>query len=110
MSEKTHVVVPPPFPPATSASTTTLERDPVCGMSVNPATAKHTYEHGGKKFYFCCGGCVERFKANPEGYLSMPASGLVMPGMAPTVAKVSAARDAVCGMSVNPETAKHAHE
>ncbi len=29
-----------------------LERDPVCGMNVNPATAKHVYEHAGKKFYF----------------------------------------------------------
>ncbi len=58
-----------------------LERDPVCGMNVNPATAKHVYEHQGKKYYFCCAGCAEKFKANPQGYLNKPAaSGLVMPG------------------------------
>ncbi len=61
-----------------------LERDPVCGMNVNPATAKHVHEHAGKKYYFCCAGCVAKFKANPLGYLNKPApasSGLVMLGM-----------------------------
>jgi len=69
-----------PSSPATP-SATTLERDPVCGMSVNPATAKYIHEHDGKRFYFCCSGCVEKFKANPQGYLSKPSSGLVMLGM-----------------------------
>ncbi len=58
------------------------ERDPVCGMNVNPATAKHIHEHGGKKYYFCCAGCVEKFKANPQRYLNKPAApGLVTLGM-----------------------------
>ncbi|MFZ0420882.1 MAG: heavy metal translocating P-type ATPase [Candidatus Sulfotelmatobacter sp.] len=64
----------------------TLERDPVCGMNVNPATAKHIYGHGGKNFYFCCAPCVEKFKADPDKYLtaSPPAkpSGLVTLGAA----------------------------
>jgi Cu+-exporting ATPase len=63
---------------------TSVERDPVCGMNVEPARAKHIYEHAGKKYYFCCAACVEKFKANPEGYLNKPAkpaSGLVMLGM-----------------------------
>ena len=47
-------------------SPTSTERDPVCGMNVNPATAKHVHEHAGKKYYFCCAGCVEKFKANPQ--------------------------------------------
>jgi len=55
-------------------------RDPVCGMNVNPATAKHTFDHAGKKYYFCCAGCVEKFKANPAQYLNKPA-GLVALGM-----------------------------
>src|SRR5579862_808634 len=70
---------------------TTLERDPVCGMNVNPASAKHVHEHAGKRFYFCCGGCVEKFKADPGKYLSKPAhftSNLVMLGM-PAPAKSS---------------------
>lgn len=88
---------------------TTLERDPVCGMNVNPATAKHTEEYAGKKFYFCCPGCAAKFKANPEGYLRKPASGLVTLGM-PTAPKIALERDPVCGMNVNPATAKHVYE
>src|SRR5215469_18032009 len=57
------------------------EKDPVCGMKVNPATSKHAYEHEGKKYYFCCGGCVEKFKVEPGRYLSKPApTGLVTLG------------------------------
>ena len=59
-----------------------LEHDPVCGMNVNPTTAKHVYEHAGKKYYFCCARCIEKFSANPSGYLNKPvSSGLVMLGM-----------------------------
>jgi Cu+-exporting ATPase len=68
----------------TANPTPALERDPVCGMNVNPATAKHVYEHGGKKYYFCCAHCVEKFKANPEEYLKKPAAaspGLVTLGI-----------------------------
>jgi P-type Cu+ transporter len=71
-----------------------LERDPVCGMSVNPATAKHTYEHAGTKYYFCCAHCVEKFKADPQQYLNKPASpspGLVMLGMPAAAPKPSSA-------------------
>lgn len=58
------------------------ERDPVCGMKVNPDTAKHVHGHAGKNFYFCCAACLEKFKTNPQVYLNKPASsGLVMPGM-----------------------------
>ena len=68
----------------------TPERDPVCGMNVNPATAKHVYGHGGKNYYFCCAPCVEKFKVDPAKYLggTVPArpSGLVMLGPAPAPA------------------------
>lgn len=42
--------------------------DPVCGMKVAPASAKHTAEVGGKIWYFCCGGCREKFLGAPERY------------------------------------------
>jgi P-type Cu+ transporter len=45
-------------------------KDPVCGMNVNPATAKHHLEHAGKSVYFCCAPCAEKFKADPDKYLS----------------------------------------
>jgi P-type Cu+ transporter len=53
--------------PSTPAPVT--ERDPVCGMNVNPATAKHVYESEGKSYHFCSGGCAEKFKADPPKYL-----------------------------------------
>jgi xanthine dehydrogenase accessory factor len=43
-------------------------RDPVCGMMVTVATARHTARHGGRTWYFCCAGCRERFLGNPESY------------------------------------------
>jgi Cu+-exporting ATPase len=91
-----------------------LERDPVCGMQVDVGKAKHIYEHAGKTYYFCCPHCVEKFKADPQKYLSHPAPkpGLVMPGMPATAPPVASQmeRDPVCGMSVNPATAKHVYE
>jgi Cu+-exporting ATPase len=59
------------------------ERDPVCGMTVNPATAKYSDDHEGKSYYFCCASCADKFKADPKKYLHAPpkpASALVMFG------------------------------
>ena len=53
-----------------STAPSTLERDLVCGMNVNSATAKHRYDHGEKKYYFCCASCAEKFKADPDKYLN----------------------------------------
>src|ERR1700722_1046887 len=48
----------------------TLERDTVCGMNVNPATATHVHDHDGKNYYFCCASCAAKFKTDPPKYLS----------------------------------------
>ena len=69
-------------------------KDPVCGMQVNPATAKFKTVHAGKEYFFCCAGCLGKFQANPEKILSAPpkpmGSGLVSlggPGLVmPTIA------------------------
>ena len=45
-------------------------RDPVCGMYVEPATARGSAEFQGKTYYFCSPRCVERFKAEPQKYLA----------------------------------------
>ena len=45
-------------------------RDPVCGMRVNAATTKHHFDYGGERYTFCCSGCLEKFKENPQKYLS----------------------------------------
>lgn len=38
-------------------------KDPICGMTVDKATAVHA-ERDGKTFYFCCGGCRQKFMSN----------------------------------------------
>ena len=48
---------------------TATARDPVCGMSVDPASAKHKAEHEGTAYYFCSGGCRDKFAAEPARYL-----------------------------------------
>jgi Cu+-exporting ATPase len=46
-----------------------MEKDPVCGMDVDPATARHSSEYQGKTYYFCAPGCKKAFDAEPEKYL-----------------------------------------
>jgi len=45
-------------------------KDPVCGMTVDPARAKGQYEHQGKTYYFCAASCRARFIADPARYLA----------------------------------------
>ncbi len=49
-------------PPATAV-------DPVCGMDVDVATARHTAEVEGTSYYFCCAQCRARFVADPHAFL-----------------------------------------
>ena len=51
-----------------------LQRDPVCGMTVDPARAAAKVEHAGKTSYFCSAGCGKKFAASPEKYLSAKAA------------------------------------
>jgi heavy metal translocating P-type ATPase len=48
-------------------------RDPVCGMDVDPATTAHRLEHAGTVYYFCCAGCADRFRKDPEAVLAKAA-------------------------------------
>ena len=83
---------PPPNRPQTmdhsaKPATALQDKDPVCGMTVDPATAKHKLEHAGKTYYFCCASCLEKFRANPEGYLS----GRKTPAMGTQIISIGAA-------------------
>jgi len=51
-----------------------MHTDPVCGMSVEAATAAAAWEHEGKTYYFCSVGCMERFRLDPVSFLSMDPS------------------------------------
>lgn len=48
--------------------------DPICGMSVDPATTEYSSHYADKSYYFCCAHCKHRFDQNPEKY-AMPAVG-----------------------------------
>ena len=48
--------------------------DPVCGMTVDPATAKHRFAYKGQDYFFCSAGCRTKFEANPEKFLAPKSS------------------------------------
>jgi P-type Cu+ transporter len=70
---------------AASSSAPAQAKDPVCGMNVNPTTARFKTSHRGKDYFFCCAGCLQKFQANPEKILASPpkpmGSGLVSLGL-----------------------------
>jgi len=54
---------------------TDTAKDPVCGMTVNPASARGgSYEHAGQTYYFCGPRCRERFSADPARFLAPPSA------------------------------------
>ncbi len=64
-----------PNPPAAPTPTAVEPAiDPVCGMKVNPATAKFRSENAGKPYFFCSAGCHAKFTGDPEKYLSQQPS------------------------------------
>jgi len=88
----------------------TTERDPVCGMTVDPSAAKGQVEHTGKTYYFCSPHCARKFEQDPEQYLQKtPATPDLVTGGMPKPEQLAAAKtkDPVCGMDVDPATAKH---
>jgi xanthine dehydrogenase accessory factor len=51
-------------------ATVAFATDPVCGMTVDVATAMYHSEHGGHEVYFCSAGCKVEFEREPEKYLN----------------------------------------
>ncbi|MDZ4733019.1 MAG: heavy metal translocating P-type ATPase [Nitrospirota bacterium] len=87
--------------------------DPICGMTVDPATAAGSHDHQGQRYYFCGLSCLERFKADPDRALqpqptssTKPTTRRPLPMMQPAPAVMGAvAVDPVCGMKVQSATA-----
>ncbi len=50
-----------------------MEKDPVCGMSVDRFKTAHRSKFGGRTFFFCGAGCKARFDAEPEAFARKPA-------------------------------------
>ncbi|RWQ12146.1 heavy metal translocating P-type ATPase, partial [Mesorhizobium sp.] len=72
---------------APAAASIVVTRDPVCGMTVDPAAGKPSATLGGHSYHFCSEGCRTKFQKEPEAFLN--------------------ATDPVCGMKVERATAKH---
>jgi P-type Cu+ transporter len=78
-----------------SAKSSTTVKDPVCGMNVEPSTAQHKLDHAGNTYYFCCGSCLEKFRADSQKYLAprpTAAAGLQIVNIA-AAAKATALKD-----------------
>jgi len=86
-------------------------RDPVCGMSVDPARTPHRAEHDGQSYFFCGARCRERFIAEPARYVSeKPMQEQATAGtqwtcpMHPEIIRDAPGACPICGMALEPLT------
>ena len=84
--------------------------DPVCGMKVDPASAKHRSSYRDQDYFFCGARCRERFEAGPEKFLpgrpaapAAPAGAVYTCPMHPEVRQVGPGSCPICGMALEPE-------
>ncbi|WP_316166387.1 MULTISPECIES: heavy metal translocating P-type ATPase [unclassified Bradyrhizobium] len=84
--------------------------DPVCGMSVDPATSTHRFDHQGHTFHFCSAGCRTKFAAEPDKYLGerepppeMPAGTIYTCPMHPEIRQEGPGTCPICGMALEPD-------
>ena len=107
-----HAVHELPTPPAPEGL-----KDPVCGMKVTNQSP-HAVEHDGAPVYFCSPGCMAKFAANPNQYLTPSAAVAVPPlpvpepavagtfytcPMHPEVRQDRPGACPKCGMALEPE-------
>ena len=84
-------------------------KDPVCGMTVTLATAKHRARHDGQDYVFCGARCREKFEADPASYLA-PAEPKPVPAgvtswtcpMHPEIVQDHPGSCPLCGMALEP--------
>jgi Cu+-exporting ATPase len=88
-----------------------LVKDPVCGMDVDPHTAKHRTDFQGRPYYFCSAGCRTKFEADPAKYLSpaaaqppepVPEGTIYTCPMHPEIRQVGPGNCPICGMALEP--------
>ena len=83
--------------------------DPVCGMKVDRATARHFLRHDGHAHYFCSAGCKQKFEAGPETYEggrpvepAMPKGTQYTCPMHPEIVRDKPGSCPICGMALEP--------
>ena len=85
--------------------------DPVCGMTVDPATTQHHAEHIGHTYHFCSAGCRAKFVADPASFLDKLPQAMAEPEpgviytcpMHPQIRQVGPGTCPICGMALEPE-------
>ena len=86
--------------------------DPVCGMTVDPATTPHHATHVGTDYHFCSARCRDKFIAAPAHYLQpksatpappAPAGTIYTCPMHPQIRQEGPGTCPICGMALEPE-------
>ena len=86
----------------------------MCGMTIDPAKAKHRAEHAGHSYFFCSAKCREKFAAEPARYVSSAPAGaaartaagevLWTCPMHPQIVREEPGNCPICGMTLEPMT------
>ena len=94
--------------------------DPVCGMKVDTRTAQHHHDLAGASYYFCSARCAEKFRFDPQRYLSSAEKGAAVEAagsdplpqaadgtiwtcpMHPEIRRNGPGQCPICGMALEP--------
>jgi P-type Cu+ transporter len=94
------------------AAQTVGVKDPVCGMTIDPATAGHRFDHRGTTYVFCSNRCREKFVRAPDEYLEggpknaqeTPPDAIYTCPMHPEIEQSGPGDCPICGMALEPKT------
>jgi P-type Cu+ transporter len=92
---------------------TRMAKDPVCGMNVDPGSAKHSAERSGRIYYFCSQGCKTKFVADPVSFIGekpkppaqAPEGAIYTCPMHPEIRQTGPGSCPICGMALEPVVA-----
>ena len=88
------------------------QRDPVCGMLVDPRTTPYRQQHAGRPYFFCSAGCQSKFLDNPTKYLARserrappaaPEGTIYTCPMHLQIRQVGPGFCPICGMALEPD-------
>jgi P-type Cu+ transporter len=103
----------PQAPSGGIGEATHMAKDPVCGMNVDPGSAKHSAGYGGHTYYFCSQGCKAKFAANPMSYTGevakppapAPEGAIYTCPMHAEIRQTGPGHCPICGMALEPDVA-----